>query len=491
MYDWKPNLDPLTPYRTVRENKSDNVMLIADSLYVQNTKDDYMCVVMTSLENYNHVIYADTFMIARGTVNPLRFLRYNLRGYEMTNENYLPQPEISLRDSRGDMNLAFAMGDSKLDLKMGNNSAEINKLLQEFRSIESDPDMTLKTFTISGVASPEGRYENNREIAASRMESAMQAILQSVPESLVRNAKVSSTSRVADWSEVVALLRADGYNTEANEMEKVISTYSDPDARTYRMRKLSFYKTLLAAQYLPRLRKVTYELVSSKYRPLTDEEIAELYKRDNTNLTAYQFWRRYKIADSEAEQELIMRRALQIHPDFLAAATDLSALLINREEADETVLQPFFTNPKQWTKLPEESRYDYAVSAMAAGHFTLADSLMVDLPNNDKFHKGKAYCSAINGRYADVISEISEDSQFNEVLLLLALKDNEAAWENAQKLGDSAEEEYVKAIAANRVDNYIEAITHLENALRLDPSLRDVARIDGDVVDLLKDEEDE
>ena len=31
------------------------------------------------------------------------------------------------------------------------------------------------------------------------------------------------------------------------------------------------------------------------------------------------------------------------------------------------------------------------------------------------------------------------------------------------------------------------AVSHLENALRLDPSLRDVARVDGDVTDLLQD----
>ena len=46
-------------------------------------------------------------------------------------------------------------------------------------------------------------------------------------------------------------------------------------------------------------------------------------------------------------------------------------------------------------------------------------------------------------------------------------------------------------MAANRVDDYIEAITHLEEAFRLDPSLREIAKIDGDVVDLLDEEDNE
>ena len=43
----------------------------------------------------------------------------------------------------------------------------------------------------------------------------------------------------------------------------------------------------------------------------------------------------------------------------------------------------------------------------------------------------------------------------------------------------------MKAVAANRLDKYIEAMVFLDNALALDPSLREIAKIDGDVVDLL------
>ena len=131
-----------------------------------------------------------------------------------------------------------------------------------------------------------------------------------------------------------------------------------------------------------------------------------------------------------------------------------------------------------------------AVSALNAMQFSRADSLMADLPDTPEFHKGKAYSAALNGRYVEVMQEISEDSPLNEVLLLLAMKDNDTAWQQAQKLGDSAIEEYIKATAANRVDSYLDAVVHLENALRLDPSLRDVARVDGDIADLLEDVEE-
>ncbi len=494
MYDWDEKLDSLTPFRGVKHTnrRTDDVVLISDSLYVKNPKDDFMCVVMSSMENYNRVVYADTFMIARGTVNPLRFLSYSLKGYEMTDERYLPQPEVFLRDSQGDMKLVFEVGKSNLDMGLGDNASEIEAMLGEFRAIENDPDMTLKSFTISGTASPEGSYAKNLQLANDRMGSAMDVILRSVPENLRRGAQMSTDAQVAGWSEVERLLREDGHADEADAVAKVIaSNPGSADAQSIRMRRLPFYKSLLVEQYLPRLRKVSYQIVTSRYRPLNDEEIAAMYASNSSQMSKYNLWRHYKGVEDPAAREAAMRRALEVHPDFLAAATDLSALLINDGRSDQSVLEPFFTDSKTWLKLPENSRFDMAASAMNEMRFSLADSLMCDLPDTPEFHKGKAYCAALNGHYVDVMQEISEDSPFNEVLLLLALKDNETAWQKAQKLGDSALEEYIKATAANRVDNYLEALVHLENALRLDSSLRDVARVDGDLSDLIEDVEGE
>ena len=48
---------------------------------------------------------------------------------------------------------------------------------------------------------------------------------------------------------------------------------------------------------------------------------------------------------------------------------------------------------------------------------------------------------------------------------------------------------YIKAVAANRVDEVVLALSYLESAFKKDPSLRDVASVDGDVLDLLQQED--
>lgn len=491
MLDWDKSLDPLTPYQQVKRNgrRQENVIHLIDSLHVDNPDDDFMCVIMSSLENYNKVIYADTFEIARGTVNPLRFLNYSLASSPLIEENYKPLPEVELRDTDGEMNLLFPVGKSDLILTLGNNAAELDALLSEFRTIENDPDMALKSFAIFGYASPEGRFERNKSLARNRMDSAMDKVLESIDPSLRRNAEISSDATVAPWEDVVTMLRADGKDEEADRVQDVIDRYSNPDSRSSAMTRLPFYKNLIATDYLPRLRRVSYHIVSSRYRPLTDEEIAQLYRENPSSLSRYQFYRLYSSKPDGAEREEIIREALKAHPTFVVAATDLADVMLRRNENPYDILEPFFTEPAKWKNLPQSTRLDMGLACIESKNYARADSILSGLPDEPLFHKARIYSSALNGRYREVMQEISEDSPLNEVLLLLALKDNDHAWQKASKLGDSAVEEYVKAVAANRVDEFLAAITHLENAFRLDPSLREVARIDGDVVDLLEENE--
>lgn len=201
-------------------------------------------------------------------------------------------------------------------------------------------------------------------------------------------------------------------------------------------------------------------------------------------MSRYEFWRLYSKADS-TERESIILRALEVDPKFITGATDLAAIRINRGQPDVNLLENLLSTARH--KVPDESRLNHGIALMSAGQYTKADSLLSLTPDTETYHKAKIYSAALNGRYHDVIEEISADSPFNEVLLLLTIKANDQAWEKARKLGTTAKEEYVKAIAANRLDLYMPAVTHLTNAFRLDPGLREIARVDGDVTDLLND----
>ena len=159
--------------------------------------------------------------------------------------------------------------------------------------------------------------------------------------------------------------------------------------------------------------------------------------------------------------------------------------MINKGEDATVILERFFEDPEKWNRLPESTRLNMAIASMKAMQYSKADEILQTLPDNKDTHKPKLYAAAQNGRYQDVMEEINQDSPLNEVLVLLAAKNNNLAWELSRHLGDSAVECYVKAIAANRLDKYLEAEAFLEQAFELDPSLIDIAKVDGDIIDLL------
>ncbi len=488
MLDWNRDADPLTPYVQVKKTgrRVDDVITVSDSAYVDNPADDFRCDLFMSLENYNRVFYVDTTTIARGTVNPLRFLNYELGGQYVDELTFLPKPEMQLRDTKGDVNLTFKVGKTDLDMSLGNNRKEMDDLLALLHSIESSRNMGLKSFRIHGTASPEGRVEHNRNLATKRVNSAMDVIVGQLSDITRRRAEINSSASVASWSDVVTLMRADSLMEQADEVDAIIKRYpQSPERQQSAIRRLPFYRTI-DTEYLPRLRKVEYEIVTSQYRYLTDPEIAELYRENPSSMSRYEFWRLYSLADSLPEKESIIRKALEVHPSFNVGLTDLSAVQILNGEPDPSILQPIMNSRRP---IPNASRLNQAISLMATNSFASADSLAQLLPDEKPYHKAKIYARATSGHYEEVIQEVSEDSPFNEVLLLLAIKANDKAWQKAQKLGNSAREEYIKAVAANRVDEYMAAVTHLEKAFELDPSLREIARVDGDVIDLLEADE--
>ncbi|AHF12436.1 collagen-binding protein [Barnesiella viscericola DSM 18177] len=488
MYDYDVKQDPLAQYVKIKASSSrkDDLVGYNDSTYVENPNDDFRCDMMVAMENYNRVLYRDTFVIARGVVNPLRFLKYEIPGSAVKDESFFPQPEMQLRDTKGDVNLTFPVNKSQLNLNDGNNREEMNQLIARLRAVENDPNARLKSFSIAGTASPEGNYAKNEQLAQQRMSSAMELVLQELNESTRRQLEIGTNASVETWDRVVALLRADGKSQEADAIQAVIDKYpDDPNRQSRGVVALPFYRPLITEQYLPQLRRVSYELLFSQYRYLTDDEIKELYRENSGDLTRNEFWRLYNMADSTAEREAICRRALEVYPKFLVAATDLAAMLIEQGKPDAELLVPYLG----MKEIPDETRLNQVIAWLSVRKFVQADSLAAELPDTGAYHKAKVYSAALNGRYEEVIQEISAESPFNEVLMLLAIKANDQAWEKAKLLGNSARENYIKAVAANRVDEVVLALSYLESAFKKDPSLRDIASIDGDVLDLLQEDE--
>lgn len=488
MYDFDlENADPLHKYITVKadstreKGRKNDIIGYRDSIYVEDVKDDFSCDVYMAIENYNRIIYRDTTIIARGTVNPLRFLDYGFDGGVVTDSAYFPKAEMQLRDSKGEIKLNFPIGSSRLDLDNPQNADELASLNAQLQAIATSPDASLRAFSIVGTASPDGLYASNLRLAGARMKSALDFIVGRLDADTRRKMEVSSQAVVAGWDEVVALLRRDSLTAEADAVADIVARYPNRDEQSRRVRSLPFYRSLLEGKYLPRLRRVEYALNYSIFRRLTIDEIRALHADDYRQLSRYEFFRLYRAEADTARREQYLRQALEMYPSFGVAASDLQAILITRHESDPDLLTPFAGKTA-----PQTLNTNHMIALINAGRYATADSIAEFVSDADATRLLKAVAGALNGRYADNFDVIAATGLRNEVLMLLAMKRNEEALIRAASLPDEeALTHYIMAICLNRVEKPVEAYTELRKALRMDPSLLKTAYIDGDVNDLI------
>ena len=480
--------DPLAHYITVKSEQTrekgrpNDIIGYNDSIYVEHVKDDFSCDVYMAIENYNRILYRDTTIIARGTVNPLRFLDYSFAAHELTDSAYFPKKEVQLRDSQGKVNLRFPVGKAVFDSSDPQNASEIDKLRQQIETISQSKGASLSSLELRGQSSPEGRYDRNLSLAKMRMDYALGFLKRTLPADMTQGMTFTSDATVASWSRVAEMLRKDTLATEADRVEAILAAHRDIEAQGRAIQRLPFYHQIIATRCLPQLRRVYYTLHYNVYRTLTIDEIAQLYAQDYSQLSKYEFFKLYRAEADTAKRVAMMRQALEVYPSFMAAANDLSVQLINHRQYDAALLRPF-----AGANAPQEVNVNQLIALLNEGLYASADSVAHYVNDNESTHTMLAVNAVLNGRYdSENYATIAKTGKRNEVVMLLAMKLNDAALRMSRNLPDNeAVSHYLRAICLNRTDDPTEAYEELKRAFAMDASLKEIAKTDGDVTDLL------
>lgn len=306
--------DPLARYITVKSEQTrekgrpNDIIGYNDSIYVEHVKDDFSCDVYMAIENYNRILYRDTTIIARGTVNPLRFLDYSFAAHELTDSAYFPKKEVQLRDSQGKVNLRFPVGMAVFDSNDPQNASEIDKLRQQIETISQSKGASLSSLELRGQSSPEGRYSRNMSLAKMRMDYALGFLKRTLPADMTQGMTFTSDAKVAPWSRVAEILRKDTLASEADRVEAILAAHpGNIEAQGRAIQRLPFYHKIIATRCLPQLRRVDYTLHYNVYRTLTIDEIAQLYAQDYSQLSKYEFFKLYRAEADTAKRVAMMR----------------------------------------------------------------------------------------------------------------------------------------------------------------------------------------
>ena len=490
--------DRLADYVVTNElSQNDNIYSYKDSLYVdpKNVNNDFRsdCYIaingLFKRENTRPGAkkdYEDTLLIAKGTVNPLRFIEYNIDPQELTDTNLIPKPEMKLLMDAGVSKINFVLGKAKVDENDAESVQNIQSIKQKIQAIVNNEFATLKSIEIVGYASPEGSYKQNLSLAKARTDLILKELAASLDPSVAKFVDLTSESVVEPWSKVATMLRETDPELAAY-IDDLVYKYADThDKIIPHMRNHKKYRTFLLKEILPSLRKVEYTLNYSEFRKLKDHEIWDRYNAKTEEISRYEYWRLIDTAPDSLTRYSLITEGLEKYPNFTYVANDLAIQLIKKDSVNLEILKPSLGR-----RAPEPVIYNQALMALGAREVAMADSLSRLLPMNDTTAYLKSITAALAGDYETAYPQLASRGGLNEVLLLLCMERNANALAKCNDLmatgdyNDNAKFWYVHAVCANRAEDIFTAMTSLEMALMLDPSLEETARLDSDAMDII------
>lgn len=472
-----------TPYARDLDKKtySDTLAVYRDICRIENPDELYATRIAVSVSAFCHKLFADTVNAFSGITYPMRMFDLSVASYDLGDE-YAPEQEVLNFQESGEVNLSFRVNDANIYESDGNNGRELRNFRKMLDGIEKNPTKELSVFNIYGYSSPEGSLEHNAKLASERMKSAVEAILKNISKESLGRIEVKYGGVVTPWDSVSEHLKRDGEILIAADLEALMASCGhDHDEISKKIRYSKHFPFIRT--YLPRFRRVEYTYRYTELRSLNIEEITDLYNRRET-LTGSEYWRylRSQRNLSPEELEALLREALEQHPDLMIAANNLAVMLNRDNRADTTLLLPFLNDDA-----PVELKINHAVALLQKRDFARGEMLVAGLPADEPAADGvRAIVKATNGHYEEAYKYFGRTDDVNKAVLLLCMRRDGEAWETMQRCeGVSARDEYVRAMAANRLGKTEEAVACLKRALELEPDLADVAKVDADVLNLM------
>lgn len=233
-----------------------------------------------------------------------------------------------LMEGKGIAALQFVINRADIDLSLGNNRAELEKMEKTLRPILEDSLASIHAIHIVGMASADGSLAFNtnlayqRAVAAGRWLQGRMAIAPEVKE------RILADVRPEGWEPVLEAMRQAG-DPDAERVEAILERYpsgtNNDDVQERAIRRLSCWGRI-CANYLQGDRKVEYRYSYTLKSFTTDEELLQMYAGRPDAFSEEEFFRVAELMPSLEEKIAVYRKLLAYYPASAVGKNNLAVL---------------------------------------------------------------------------------------------------------------------------------------------------------------------
>ncbi len=386
-----------------------------------------------------------------------------------------------ITEQKLDANVKFLIQQAELRQSelQSNSVQDFVKLLQQIA--RDQENLNLSSVEISAYASPDGGVKLNEQLANKRQQNTESFVRQQMKDANVEGG-VASEYTAQDWEGFQELVKASNI-PDKDVILRVLSMYQDPQEREQQIKNMSQGFKELADGILPELRRarmtINYEVIGRD-----DEQIFDQYKKDVSKLSLEELVYAGIIAPTTAEKEDILKTTARLYPKDARAYNNLAVLAMqngNKEEAERYLQQA-----KAIADIPEANA-NLGLLALQAGDTKKAEDLISRSAGAYGLAETLGNLHLAQGNYALAQQDFGYKATNSAALAQILNKDYARALTTLKNVKEKdAMTDYLSAIVNARQGNEDAAASFLRSAIQKDPSLKNYADTDLELVKVKK-----
>ena len=266
----------------------------------------------------------DTLTLAE-VMDPMSFFRSEMRLVSLNSE-FVVRPKI--REGKGVANLQFVINRFDIKMDMGNNAAEMEKMLNTLRPILNDSLSVLDKLDIVGIASADGSLAFNTTLSRNRALSAKEWLSEKLHLPYKVQQLINVKSRPEGWEPVLEAMRRAG-DKDTVAVASILEKYADKndDVQEYHIRRLPAWNRI-KDNYLQKDRVVEYQYAYTVKSFTTDAQLLSLYRTRPDAFSEEELLRVSRLVKTDSEREDVYRTVLRYYPHSEEAANNLALICL-------------------------------------------------------------------------------------------------------------------------------------------------------------------
>lgn len=231
-------------------------------------------------------------------------------------------------EGKGIAVLQFTINRSDIDGSLGDNRAELEKMAKTLRPILEDSLASVHSIHIIGMASADGPFGFNTNLAYQRAVAAGRWLQDRMAIAPEMKERILADVRPEGWEPVLEAMRQAG-DPDAADVEAILERYpadgNNDDVQEREIRRLSCWERI-RTNYLQRDRKVEYRYTYTLKSFTSDEELLRMYATRPDAFSEEEFFRVAELMPSLAEKIEAYRKLLAYYPASEVGKNNLAVL---------------------------------------------------------------------------------------------------------------------------------------------------------------------